>query len=154
MRKVSLTIKTLVVLGITFCFIGVNPVSATRATTNHGAGCFVRVGTGDSDYVYDSTCTSHAVLKMDDDGTFDFYVYQDHGQLPEGSWRPSQPYRDTLRRVTSLVLELYAEQLRSPFPPAENINLRSSRIEPDGLTQLTHAGVHRAPSITRNACSN
>lgn len=95
MKRASFTIKTLVVLGITFSFIGVNSVSATRAVTDRGTGCYVRVGTGDNDYVLDDTCTTQATLKMDDDGTFDFYVYQDHGQLPEGSWRPSEAYRDT-----------------------------------------------------------
>ncbi|HEV8429009.1 MAG TPA: hypothetical protein VGQ41_13995 [Pyrinomonadaceae bacterium] len=59
MKRASFTIKTLVVLGITFSFIGVNSVSATRAITDRGAGCFVRVGTGDNDYVFDDTCTTH-----------------------------------------------------------------------------------------------
>ena len=95
MKRVFLTIMTLVVLGITISFIGVNSVSATRAVTGRDTGCFVRVGTGDNDYALDETCTVQATLKMDDDGTFDFYVYQDHGQLPEGSWRPDQAYRDT-----------------------------------------------------------
>jgi hypothetical protein len=59
MKRASFTIKTLVVLGIAFSFIGVNSVSATRAITDRGAGCFVRVGTGDNDYVFDDTCTTH-----------------------------------------------------------------------------------------------
>jgi|SRR5687768_1777910 len=95
MKIVSLTIKTLVVLGIIFSFIGVNSVSATRAVTDKGTGCFVRVGTGDNDYVLDNTCTAHDVRKLDDEGNLDFYVYQDHGQLPEGSWRPSRVYRNS-----------------------------------------------------------
>src|SRR5215211_6195179 len=95
MKKVSLTIKNLVVLGIIFSVIGVNFVSATRAVTDKGKGCFVRVGIEDNDYVFDAACTAHDVLKLDDEGNLDFYVYQDHGQLPVGSWRPSQTYRST-----------------------------------------------------------
>ena len=92
MRKVSLVIRILVVFGIVFSFIGVNPVSATRAVTDGNTGCYVRVGDGEDDYAYDSTCSAHSVLKMDDDGEFDFFVYQDHGQ---STWHPSTPYRNT-----------------------------------------------------------
>jgi hypothetical protein len=92
MNKVSLAIKTLVVLAVVFSFTGVNSVSATRAVTDSDTGCFVRAGTGVDDYAFDSACTSHSVLKMDDDGEFDFFVYQDHGQT---SWHPPQPYRNT-----------------------------------------------------------
>ena len=92
MRKVGLAIRTLVVIGIAFSFIGVNSVSATRAVTNGTTGCYVRVGDGEDDYALDSTCTAHSVLKMDDDGEFDFFVYQDHGQ---STWHPSTPYRNT-----------------------------------------------------------
>ena len=94
MRAVSLTAKTLVVIGIVFSF-GVGSVSATRAVTDKGTGCYVRVGTGDDEYIFDDLCTSKEVLQMDDAGNLEFYVYQDHGQLPEGSWRPSQAYRYT-----------------------------------------------------------
>lgn len=96
MKNIVLGIKNLMVLGITFSFIGVSSVSATRAVTDRGTGCFIRVGTGDDDYAFDSTCTAHDVLKMDDDGNLEFYVYQDHGQLP-GS---------------------YAGQSGRPFPPS------------------------------------
>ena len=92
MRKLSSTIRTLVVIGIALSFTGVNSVSATRAVTERGTGCFVRVGDGVDDYAFDGACTAHSVLKMDDDGEFDFFVYQDHGQT---SWHPSTPYRDT-----------------------------------------------------------
>ena len=95
MKKVSSTIRNLMILGITFAFIGVNPVSATRAVSDKGTGCFVRVGPGDNDYVFDTTCTAHDALKFDDEGNFEFYVYQDHGRLPEGSWRPSLAFRST-----------------------------------------------------------
>lgn len=92
MRKVSLAIRTFVVVVIALSFTGVNSVSATRAVTDKGTGCFVREGLGNADYVFDSACKAHSVLKMDEDGEFDFFVYQDHGQ---SSWRPSHPYRDT-----------------------------------------------------------
>ena len=95
MKLVSSTIKTLVVLGVTLSFIGVNSVSATRAITDRGTGCYVRVGTGPGDYVYDAACTAHDVTKLDNEGNFEFYSYQDQGQLPEGSWRPSKAYRNT-----------------------------------------------------------
>jgi hypothetical protein len=95
MKKVSSMIKGLVVLGITLSFIGVNSVSATRAITDRGTGCYVRVGTGDNDYAYDATCTAHDVIKFDNKGNFQFYEYQDHGELPEGSWIPTKTYRNT-----------------------------------------------------------
>ena len=92
MKKLSLTIATLVTLGVIFSFTGVNSVSATRAEASKGTGCYVRTGEGENDYVFAATCDAHAVLKMDDDGAFDFYVYQDHGQ---SSWHPTQAYRVT-----------------------------------------------------------
>ena len=98
MKKVSLTIKSLVVLGIIFSFAGVNSVSAARAVADKGTGCFVRVGTGDNDYIVDQACTAHDVLRLDSEGNIELYNYQDHGQLPEGSWRPSQPYRSTFEQ--------------------------------------------------------
>jgi hypothetical protein len=95
MKKISLTIKNLAVLGIIVSFIGVNSVSAARALTDRGTGCYVRVGTGDNDYVQDTACTASDVIKFNDEGDFEFYAYQDHGQLPEGSWRPSQAFHST-----------------------------------------------------------
>lgn len=92
MRKVRLAIRTLVVIVIALSFTGVNSVSATRADTSRGEGCWVRVGDGEDDYVFDGACEAHAVLKMDDDEEFDFYVYQDHGQ---STWHPSTTYRST-----------------------------------------------------------
>jgi hypothetical protein len=72
MKRLSSTIKTLVVLGIIFSFVGVNPVPATKARTDRGTGCFVRVGEGPDDYVLDGTCTSSQVLKFDDQENFEF----------------------------------------------------------------------------------
>ena len=72
MKRVSSTLIGLVVLAVMFCFIGVIPVSATRAETSKDTGCYVRVGEGDDDYAFDSTCTAHAVLNFDNDGNFDF----------------------------------------------------------------------------------
>ena len=95
MKRIGLTMTSLAVLGIVFSFVGVNSVSATRAVTDSGTGCHVRVGTGDGDYAFDSACTATDVLKFDDEENFEFYVYQDHGQLPEGTWRPSQVYHST-----------------------------------------------------------
>jgi hypothetical protein len=95
MKRVSLAIGTLALLGITFSFIGVNSVSATRAFTDKGTGCYVLVDPGGEDYVFDDTCTAHDAIKFDDEGHLEFYVYQDHGQLPEGSWRPSRVFRST-----------------------------------------------------------
>jgi hypothetical protein len=98
MRKVSSPIKTLAVLGIILSFIGVTSASATPANPGQGTGCYVRAGTGDNDYVFDDTCTAHDAIKFDDEGNFEFYVYQDHGQLPEGSWRPSRAYHSTFEQ--------------------------------------------------------
>ena len=96
MKKVTLRMTSLVILGIVFfSFIGVASVSAKRAETGSGIGCYVRVGTEYNDYVVDNACTFHEILKMDDEGNLEFYVYQDHGQLPATSWRPAQPYRNT-----------------------------------------------------------
>lgn len=92
MKKLSFAMRTLVVIGVALSFTGVSPVSATRAETSRGTGCYVRVGDGENDYVLDAACTAHAVLKMDDDGELDFYVYQDHGQ---SAWHPSTPYRNS-----------------------------------------------------------
>jgi hypothetical protein len=98
MKKAISVFAVMVVLGITFSFIGATSVSATRAVTHKGNGCYVRVGTGGSDYLEDVSCTATDILKMDDDGNFEFYVYQDHGQLPEGGWRPTQAYRNTFEQ--------------------------------------------------------
>ena len=98
MKKVSSTVRNLMMLGIIFSFIGVNSASATPAVTGKDTGCYVRVGTGDDDYVLDATCTAHEVIKFDDEGNFEFYVYQDHGQLPEGSWRPSHTFRSSFEQ--------------------------------------------------------
>src|SRR5687767_7958641 len=95
MRKVSLTVGNLVILGIIFSFIGASSVSATRAVADKGTGCFVLVDPEGEDYVFDDTCTAHDAIKFDDEGNVEFYVYQDHGQLPEGSWRPSRAFRST-----------------------------------------------------------
>ena len=95
MKKVKLAVKNLVVLGIIFSFIGVISVSAKRAVTDSGTGCYVRVGVEENDYVLDTTCSAHDVLKLDDEGNLEFYVYQDHGHLPEGGWRPSVTFSST-----------------------------------------------------------
>jgi hypothetical protein len=95
MKKVSLTIKNLVILGIIVSVIGVNSVSAARALTDRGTGCFIRVETGDNDYIFDSSCTASDVIKFNDEGDFEFYTYQDHGRLPEGTWRPAQTFHST-----------------------------------------------------------
>lgn len=91
----KLTIKSLVIFAIVFSMIGVDSVSAAKAFTGSGTGCYIRFDVGEDDYVLDENCTAHSTLKLDDEGNFQFYVYQDHGQLPEGSWRPSRTYRSS-----------------------------------------------------------
>jgi hypothetical protein len=98
MKKISLTIVSLLVLGVVFSFTGANSVSAARATADKGTGCFVRIGTGENDYVFTDNCAAHDVIKFDDAGNFQFYAYQDQGQLPEGSWRPEQAYRSSFEQ--------------------------------------------------------
>jgi hypothetical protein len=98
MKKIQLTITSLAALVIVISVIGVRPVTATRATPDRGNGCHVRIGDGANDYAFDPACETHDVLKLDDDGGLDFYVYQDHGQLPAGGWFPSQPYRSTFEQ--------------------------------------------------------
>ena len=95
MKNVSLAVKEMVVLGIMFAFIGVIPVSAKRAVTDSGLGCLVRVGLEENDYALDPACSAHDVLKLDEEGNLEFYVYQDHGQLPEVGWRPTSTFRTT-----------------------------------------------------------
>ena len=118
MKKLSLTIKGLVVLGVIFSVIGVDSASATRSLTQKGTGCFIRVGTGDDDYAFDGACTAHDVLKIDDDGNLEFYVYQDHGQLPEGSWRPSQPYRETFEQCLQFDFGIVCGTVRESVSPS------------------------------------
>ena len=118
MKNFVLGIKTLMVLGIIFSFIGVSSVLATRAQTGKGTGCFIRVGTGDDDYAFDGTCTAHDVLKMDDDGNLEFYVYQDHGQLPEGSWRPSQTHRETFEQCLQFDFGIVCGTVRETVSPS------------------------------------
>jgi hypothetical protein len=118
MKRVGLTIKTLVILGIIFCFVGVDSVSATRASADKGNGCFVRVGTGDNDYAFDETCTASDVIKFDDEDNFEFYVYQDHGQLPEGSWRPSQVYHETFEMCISFSFGIVCGTAKETVTPS------------------------------------
>lgn len=95
MKSFTSTIKGLVMvalIGIISCFVSVSPVSATKAEADKGTGCYVRVGTGDYDYFFDTTCIGHSVIKFDDDGNLAFFSYQDHGQLPDWAWHPSQFY--------------------------------------------------------------
>src|ERR1044072_7126749 len=101
MKKIGLTMTTLVLIGIMLSFVGVSSVSASKANTDRGEGCFVRVGTGENDYVFDATCRASQVLKFDEDDNFEFYVYQDHGQLPEGTWRPSRVHHSTFETCYS-----------------------------------------------------
>lgn len=98
MNRIVLSALCLAVLGIAFSFSDQVSVSAARATPDKGQGCFVRVGEGPNDYELDATCEAHEVLKLDNQGNVEFYVYQDHGQLPEGSWRPDTTFRDTFEQ--------------------------------------------------------
>jgi len=79
-------------VGIALSFVGSTSVSAMRANTDKGKGCFVRVSEEIFDNVEDPECTYHEVMKLDDDGNVEFYFYQDHGQTP---WRPQKTFRET-----------------------------------------------------------
>jgi hypothetical protein len=92
MNKLFAGLLCVALLGITLSFIGSTSVTAKRAIADKGTGCYVKTGEGESDYVVDPNCQAHDVLKMDDDGGIDFYVYQDHGQT---SWHPEETYRTT-----------------------------------------------------------
>ena len=92
MNRIVLSVVCFAVLGIATSFIGSSSVSAARADPSKGTGCFVRLSEDPNDYVLDGTCAAHDVLKLDDDGSLDFYVYQDHGQT---SWHPETTFRDT-----------------------------------------------------------
>ena len=90
MNKILVSLVSFAVFAIAFSFIGASSVSAARAYTDKGNGCYVRVGVGDDDYVFDASCAAHDVLKLDDEGNVEFYQYQDHGQLPEDVIPPSR----------------------------------------------------------------
>ena len=102
MKVVKLTVRNFVIFAIAISFIGVIPVSATRAVADKGTGCYVRVGPGEGDYVLDNACEAHDVIKFDDDGSIELYNYQDHGQLPEGGWRPDRTFRSTYDQCLSI----------------------------------------------------
>ena len=102
MNKVKLTITSFAAIAIVITFIGVTSVSARRAEPSSGTGCFVRTGEGVDDYTFDTACQAHDVLKLDDDGNLEFYVYQDHGQLPAGGWLPFQSYRTTFEQCFNM----------------------------------------------------
>jgi hypothetical protein len=102
MNKVKFTITSLAALAIMIAFIGITPAFARRAEPGSGTGCFVRIGEGPDDYAFDAACQAHDVLKLDHEGNLDFYVYQDHGQLPAGGWLPFQSYRSTFEQCFNM----------------------------------------------------
>jgi len=118
MTKAISTLAIMVVAAIAFSFTGAESVSATRAVTHKGNGCFVRVGTGANDYLEDVGCTATDVLKIDDDGNFEFYVYQDHGQLPEGGWRPAQAYRNTFEQCIQFSFGVVCGTVKESITPS------------------------------------
>ena len=91
MKKIVSVLACAAVLGIAFVFVGSNAVSAKRAEVGRGTGCLIRLSEDPGDYGFDAACQAQAVLKLDDDGLLDFYVYQDHGQT---SWHPETAFRD------------------------------------------------------------
>jgi hypothetical protein len=95
MKKITGSVVFLAVVAIAASFLGSNTVSAKRAEPDRGQGCFVRSGDGDNDYVFYATCEAKEVVKLNEDNTLDFYVYQDHGQT---SWRPTTTYRATFEQ--------------------------------------------------------
>ena len=115
MKKIKVA---LVALGLVVSFIGAVTVSAKRAETSQGTGCFVKIGEGEFDYAPDAACTSHEILKMNDDGSFDFYVYQDHGQLPAGGWRPTQMYRNSFDQCINFSFGTVCGQVKESVTPS------------------------------------
>jgi len=92
MKKILISAICCAIFVIAFSLMGAISVSAARATTDKGLGCFV---SGDGfDYYLDLSCSAHDVIKFDDEGNFEFYEYQDHGQLPEEATAPSRTLRN------------------------------------------------------------
>ena len=92
MKRLVSGLFCVAVIGIALSFIGSKSVSANRANTDKGKGCFVRISEEIFDNELDEDCDFHEVRKLDDDGNLVLYVYQDHGQTP---WRPAKTFRET-----------------------------------------------------------
>src|SRR5690348_14142631 len=88
MKKVLIGLVCCAVLGIAFSFMGVSSVSAAPADPQKGTGCFAS-GDG-ANYFFDSNCSSHYDFKFNDDGSLQFFIYQDQTQLPAEVARPAR----------------------------------------------------------------
>ena len=90
--KTSSLARTVVLAG---AFLATAPSvgSATPASPGKGSGCLV--GDANGDYYFDAACKTHDVLKLDKDGSVQFYSYQDAGQLPAGAALPSSAIHTT-----------------------------------------------------------
>ena len=95
MKRFACSIVFVALIGLTLSFIGSSSVSAKPAEADKGTGCYVRTGEGENDYAYDESCKAFGVLKLDEEGDVEFYVYQDHGQT---SWHPERTYRSTFEQ--------------------------------------------------------
>lgn len=93
MKNIVHKVVLVAMIAATFTFIGATSVSALPADVLRGSGCYV--GWGESQYSYDDTCRAQAVIKFDDAGNLQFYIYQDHGQLPSDSPRPTEAVRNS-----------------------------------------------------------
>jgi hypothetical protein len=95
MKKMLVSLVCFAILAMAYSFIGTSSVSAAPASPEKGTLCYV---SGDGlNYYEDESCSAHSVFKFDNEGNFQFWEYQDHGQLPEEA-RPSQPYRNTFEQ--------------------------------------------------------
>lgn len=88
MKKLIRHIVFVTIIASTFAIIGVSSASALPATVERDSGCLV--GYSDLPYLFDDTCRAQSVFKLDADGSFQFYIYQDHGRLPADYLLPSE----------------------------------------------------------------
>lgn len=93
MRKDLRNLVCVVILAIAVSIIGVNSAAALPADVQRDNICYV--GYGEFEYVVDETCRAQSVFKLDDEGNFQFFIYQDHGQIPADMPPPSEAVRNS-----------------------------------------------------------
>jgi hypothetical protein len=79
-----------------FLFIGVSSTSAAPASPEKGPGCFV--GDANGNYVFDASCQTHLVTKLDAAGNLVLFEYQDMGRLPDGAALPTSAIRNVFEQ--------------------------------------------------------
>ena len=95
--KISHARALAVALAGAFVLTAASSLSAAPASPDKGTACYV--GDANGFYYLDTSCQTHAVTKLNDDGSLAFYSYQDAGQLPPGAALPTQAITNTYDNV-------------------------------------------------------